>query len=46
MAWFELIVGGLRGMIYYDRETKKWLQAHVGASFAIFRVLQEAGGIF
>lgn len=46
VGWFDLIVGGLRGLIYFDAESKKWLQAHIGASYAIFRVLQEEGGIF
>ena len=46
VSWFDLIVGGLRGLIYYDVGSKKWLQAHIGASFAIFRVLEEEGGIF
>ena len=46
VSWFDLIVGGLRGMIYYDVDSKKWLQAHIGASYAIYKVLEEEGGIF
>lgn len=46
VSWFDLIVGGLRGLIYFDVGSKKWLQAHIGASFAIFKVLEEEGGIF
>lgn len=46
VAWFDLIVGGLRGLIYYDAGSKRWLQAHIGASYAIFSVLKKAGGIF
>lgn len=46
IAWFDLIVGGLRGLIYFDVGSKKWLQAHIGASYAIFSVLRKAGGIF
>lgn len=32
-------------MEYYDVPTKKWTQAHIAASFAIFSVIREAGGI-
>ena len=46
IAWVDLIVGGLRGLIYFDVGSKKWLQAHIGASYAIFSVLRKAGGIF
>lgn len=46
ISWFDLIVGGLRGLIYFDVASKKWLQAHIGASYAIFSVLRRAGGIF
>jgi hypothetical protein len=46
VAWFDLIVGGLKGLIYYDKDSKKWLQAHIGASFAIFSVLRKTGGVF
>lgn len=46
VGWFDLIVGGLRGLVYFDAEGKKWLQAHIGASYAILKVLQEKGGIF
>lgn len=45
VSWFDLILGGLKGLIYYDVEHKKWLQAHVGASYAILSVLREEGGI-
>lgn len=46
VAWFDLIVSGLRGLVFFDKDSNKWLQAHIGASYAIFRVLQEEGGIF
>lgn len=41
MSWFDLIVGGLKGLVYFDADSKKWLQAHIGASFAIFSVLRK-----
>lgn len=44
-AWFSHISAGLKGMIYYDKESKKWLQAHIGGRYAILRVVLEAGGI-
>jgi len=46
VAWYDLIVGGLKGLVYYDSGSKKWLQAHIGASFAIFSVLRKVGGVF
>jgi hypothetical protein len=36
----DLIISGLKGLIYFDTEGKKWLQAHVGASWAILQVLE------
>lgn len=44
-AWLDLIEGGIRGLEYYDRDTDRWTQAHIAASFALFSVLVEAGGI-
>lgn len=41
-----MILGGLKGLEYFDIEHQKWLQAHIGASFAIFSVLREEGGVF
>lgn len=46
VAWFDMILGGLKGLEYFDTEHQKWLQAHIGASFAIFSVLREEGGVF
>lgn len=46
MGWFDLIMGGIKGLQYFDVEHSKWLQAHIGASYAILSVLREAGGIF
>jgi hypothetical protein len=39
-------MGGVKGLEYFDVEHHKWLQAHIGASFAILSVLREEGGIF
>ena len=39
-------MGGIKGLYYFDVSNNKWLQAHIGASFAIFSVLKEEGGIF
>lgn len=46
VEWFDLIISGLKGLIYFDVNGNKWLQAHVGASYAILKVLEEEGGIF
>lgn len=46
VGWFDLILSGLKGLEYFDVESKKWLQAHIGASYAIFRVLEEESGVF
>ena len=34
-------MGGIKGLQYFDVEHNKWLQAHIGASFAILSVLRE-----
>ena len=41
VEWFDLIISGLKGLIYFDVDGNKWLQAHVGASYAILKVLEE-----
>ena len=46
VAWFSIISSGLRGLVRYDQNLDKWLQAHIDAAYAIFKVLQEEGGIF
>jgi dipeptidyl-peptidase-3 len=46
LCWFDMIEGGIKGLIHYDVESNKWLQAHIGASYAIFSVLRKEGGIF
>lgn len=45
ISWYDNVLGALRGLEYYDVPTKKWTQAHIAASFAIFSVIREAGGI-
>ena len=44
-AWFSHISAGIKGLIYYDQDSKKWLQAHIGGRFAILQVLLEEGGV-
>jgi len=39
-------MGGIKGLPYFDVEHNKWLQAHIGASYAILSVLREEGEIF
>lgn len=34
-------MGGLKGLQFYDVENKKWMQAHVLASYVILRVVIE-----
>ena len=45
IAWFDLVQGGVKGLEYFDAKHNKWLQAHIGASYAILSVLREEGGI-
>jgi dipeptidyl-peptidase III len=35
----------IKGLEYYDAKSDKWLQAHIGAAYAILSVLREEGGI-
>lgn len=35
-----MIISGLKGLVYFDVQGNKWLQAHVGASYAILKVLE------
>lgn len=44
-AWNEIVEGGIKGLEHYDKNTDRWMQAHVAASYAILSVLIEAGGI-
>jgi hypothetical protein len=41
VGWFDMIMGGIKGLQYFDVEHNKWLQAHIGASYAILSVLRE-----
>ncbi len=41
-----MIMGGIKGLQYFDVEHNKWLQAHIGASYAILSVLREQECIF
>lgn len=40
VSWFDLILGGVKGLEYFDVAHGKWLQAHIGASYAILSVLR------
>ena len=41
IAWFDIILSAVKGLQFFDVEHKKWLQAHIGAAYAIFQVLRE-----
>jgi len=41
VAWLDMLMGGIRGLQFYNPETKVWGQAHVLASFAILSVVRE-----
>ena len=34
-------MGGIKGLQFYDVQNKKWMQAHVLASYVILRVVME-----
>ena len=46
IAWFDMLISAIRGLEYFDVKHNKWMQAHIGAAFAIFSVLRKEGGIF
>lgn len=45
-AWLEVVLGAVRGLIYYSTETNQFGQSHIGAAYAILQVLLEAGNDF
>lgn len=44
-AWLEIIEGAITGLEYYDKDSDRWMQAHIAASYALFSVLVEEGGV-
>lgn len=42
-TWFSMVLGGIKGMEYYNTETNKWGQAHCRARFCIFKYLHKNG---
>jgi dipeptidyl-peptidase-3 len=43
MAWFDILVAGLKGLQHFNVEQRKWTQAHVQAAYVIMQVLIEGG---
>jgi dipeptidyl-peptidase-3 len=41
IAWVDIIMGGIKGLQFYNPEQNVWGQAHVLASFAILSVIRE-----
>ena len=39
VGWLDILMGGIKGLQFYDVENKKWMQAHVLASYVILRVV-------
>lgn len=46
IGWYEIIIGGIKGLSHYIKDSKKWGQAHVLASYALLQVCIQAGNGF
>ena len=46
MIWLYMAYVGVKGLILYNSDTKRWGQAHCWARYVIFRVMLEAGSDF
>jgi len=46
VAWYDMLLAGLRGLSLYIAETKLWGQAHTAGRYAILKVCLEAGNNF
>lgn len=46
ISWFDMLISAIKGLEYFDVKHNKWMQAHIGAAYAIFSVLREEGDIF
>lgn len=42
-TWTNMVYGGIKGMMLYNPDTKKWGQAHCRARFFIYKWLQKKG---
>jgi len=41
--WLHMILSGLKGLLMYDVDSKKWGQSHCHARYVIYNVLKESG---
>lgn len=44
--WTSILINGIRGLMFYSEEAKKWGQAHIMGRYAILKVCMEAGKDF
>lgn len=43
--WVNMLLSGIKGLIFYSPEKKKWLQAHCQARYVILKAMDEVEGL-